>query len=491
MTDIRQAVTRMTLDLALQDTGKSLACTKGDVNRRLEFTLQDGGKPFYVPRGWTAFLGGVKPDGTRLYNGCVIERGIILYDFASGPEISTCAGIFPITVDLFDEEGEAVASPAIWLHVKDNGRDLASEDQFTYLQDLLGRLHEAEGEIDQLENTDIGHASQISANAQSIGEQGQRIEENSRVLLGHAALLKEINDKLEEGTGVNEEMVRDIVTGELAQYDTGEEVSAKISAHNTDPEAHRDLREELLALSTRLNTALNSEDVDLDQLSEIVAYIKSNKTLIDAITTAKVSKSEIVNDLVTNLGDRPLSAAQGVALKALIDELAAKVVTSVPTFDLAGMGLPTIPMEGEAVEVTTSTAAIIEALRRGALVQFTVNLNYRGMTFNGVTMAVHGSESGEGIYTCTYAWSPYLVGEQYPMIITIIVEETKITGMARFMWTEAEVPSEIDLSAFESDGTIVETYADGTTKTTTMEFDEDGNPVKITDADGNETILTW
>ena len=220
MTDIRQAVTRMTLDLALQDTGKSLACTKGDVNRRLEFTLQDGGKPFYVPRGWTAFLGGIKPDGTRLYNGCVIERGIILYDFASGPEISTCAGIFPITVDLFDEEGEVVASPAIWLHVKDNGRDLASEDQFTYLQDLLGRLHEAEGEIDQLENTDIGHASQISTNAQSIGEQGQRIEENSRVLLGHAALLKEINDKLDEETGVNEETVREIVTGELAQYDT-------------------------------------------------------------------------------------------------------------------------------------------------------------------------------------------------------------------------------------------------------------------------------
>ena len=422
MTDIRQAVTRMTLDLALQDTGKSLACTKGDVNRRLEFTLQDGGKPFYVPRGWTAFLGGVKPDGTRLYNGCVIERGIILYDFASGPEISTCAGIFPITIDLFDEEGEAVASPAIWLHVKDNSRDLASEDQFTYLQDLLGRLHDAESEIDQLENTDIDHASQISTNAQSIEEHGQRIEENSRVLLGHAALLKEIGDKLDEESGVDEETVREIVTGELTRYDTGEEVSTKISAHNTDPESHRDLREELLAL---------------------------------------------------------------------IDELAAKVVTSVPTFDLAGMGLPTIPMEGEAVEVTTSTAAILEALRRGALVQFTVNLNYKGMTFNGVTMAVHGSESGEGIYTCTYAWSPYLGGEQYPMIITIIVDETKIMGMARFMWDEAGVPTEIDLSALDTAGTIVETYADGTTKTTTMEFDADGNPVKITDADGNETVLTW
>ena len=331
----------------------------------------------------------------------------------------------------------------------------------------------------------------VDANKKSIAANTRSIEENGRVLLGHAALLKEINDKLDEETGVNEETVREIVTGELAQYDTSGAVDGKISAHNTDPESHQDLRTELRSISARLNAALNSEDVDLDQLSEIVAYIKSNKSLIDAITTAKVSKSEIVNDLVTNLGDRPLSAAQGVALKALIDELEAKVVTSVPTFDLAGMGLPTIPMEGDAVEVTISTAAITEALRRGALVQFTVNLNYKGMTFNGVTMAVHGSESGKGIYTCTYAWSPYLVGEQYPMIITIIVEETKITGMARFMWTEAEVPSEIDLSAFETAGTIVETYADDTTKTTVMEFDADGNPVKITDADGNETVLTW
>lgn len=51
--------------------------------------------------------------------------------------------------------------------------------------------------------------------------------------------------------------------------------------------------------------------------------------------------------------------------------------------------------------------------------------------------------------------------------------------------------SSIDLSAFESTGTIVETFADGSTKTTTMEFDANGNPIKITDTNGNVTILTW
>lgn len=52
-------------------------------------------------------------------------------------------------------------------------------------------------------------------------------------------------------------------------------------------------------------------------------------------------------------------------------------------------------------------------------------------------------------------------------------------------------PTAINLSALDSEGKIVETYADGTTKITTMEFDDNGNITKITDGDGNETVLTW
>lgn len=52
-------------------------------------------------------------------------------------------------------------------------------------------------------------------------------------------------------------------------------------------------------------------------------------------------------------------------------------------------------------------------------------------------------------------------------------------------------PTSIDLSAFATEGKIVESYADGTSKTTTLEFDELGNPVKITDGDGNVTEIVW
>ena len=94
-----------------------------------------------------------------------------------------------------------------------------------------------------------------------------------------------------------------------------------VSSHNTSDVSHNDLRLLISELTTRLNALANSTDEDLDQMTELVAYIKSNKALIDAITTSKVSVDAIVDNLVTNVSNRPLSAAQGVALKGLIDTL--------------------------------------------------------------------------------------------------------------------------------------------------------------------------
>lgn len=110
----------------------------------------------------------------------------------------------------------------------------------------------------------------------------------------------------------------DTKTSGLASTST---VDTKISTHNTSTSAHNDIRELISGLTTRLNTLANSDDTTLDQMSEIVAYIKNNKSLIDGITTSKVNVSDIVNNLTTNVTNKPLSAAQGVAIKSLIDAL--------------------------------------------------------------------------------------------------------------------------------------------------------------------------
>lgn len=98
-------------------------------------------------------------------------------------------------------------------------------------------------------------------------------------------------------------------------------LKSDVTNHNTSTSAHGDIRELITGLTTRLNTLANSDDTTLDQMSEIVAYIKSNKALIDGITTNKVNVADIINNLTTNVTNKPLSAAQGVAIKTLIDAL--------------------------------------------------------------------------------------------------------------------------------------------------------------------------
>lgn len=96
---------------------------------------------------------------------------------------------------------------------------------------------------------------------------------------------------------------------------------SKVSEHNVATDAHNDIRLLIEGLTTRLNALADSDDTTLDQMSEVVAYIKSNKNLIDVITTSKVSVSDIIDNLTTNASNKPLSAAQGVILKTMIEEM--------------------------------------------------------------------------------------------------------------------------------------------------------------------------
>ena len=103
--------------------------------------------------------------------------------------------------------------------------------------------------------------------------------------------------------------------------DVGAEKSGAVNTHNTNNTAHNDIRLLITELTTRLNALANSTDTELDQMAELVEYIKDNRELIEGVTTSKVNVSDIVNNLTTNVTNKPLSSAQGVALKALIDAI--------------------------------------------------------------------------------------------------------------------------------------------------------------------------
>ena len=96
---------------------------------------------------------------------------------------------------------------------------------------------------------------------------------------------------------------------------------SKVSAHNVSDTAHNDIRLLVQGLTERLNALADSDDTTLDQMSEIVPYIKYNRSLINGIDTNKVDVSDIINNLTSNNTNKPLSAKQGRVLKSLIDAI--------------------------------------------------------------------------------------------------------------------------------------------------------------------------
>ena len=175
MSYARSAVTRMTLDMSRPDLQRSETVTLGDTNRRWEVTLINGGAPFRLPPNWTAALTGIKPDGNGLQNGCSVVDGKIIYDFAAGKEIATCVGSYPVQFDVWDEVGELVASPKVYVNVLADVRphaELDSEGQYTLIGDLIGRVNQTDADVDLLGETALAQGDDIAALKEKVTTAG-------------------------------------------------------------------------------------------------------------------------------------------------------------------------------------------------------------------------------------------------------------------------------------------------------------------------------
>lgn len=161
----------------------------------------------------------------------------------------------------------------------------------------------------------------------------------------------------------------------------------------------------------------------------------------------------------------------------------------IPTFNLAALGLPSIAPNGEYVMAEFDTTELMGALDKGA-VKFVAQFNM-GAEVSATLVLNPAYAPVLGGYSCT-SLNDF---EGILLITTVSVSEgfiaAKCTPMDDAIGGGTTQPTAIDLSGFNTNGTIIETYADGTSKTTTVEFDANGTPTKITDGDGNVTTLTW
>lgn len=188
---------------------------------------------------------------------------------------------------------------------------------------------------------------------------------NASILAAFERMWQHVINKLSEKSDVSHThderyYTESEIDTKLSPLATSTSVTNSISTHNTATGAHADIRNLIDGLTNRLNALADSDDTTLDQMSEIVAYIKANKALIDSITTSKVNVADIINNLTTNVTNKPLSAAQGVTLKGLIDDLQAELDSH--THAIADVSGLQAALDGKAasshgIHVTYSTTA--------------------------------------------------------------------------------------------------------------------------------------
>ena len=279
--------------------------------------------------------------------------------------------------------------------------------------------------------------------------------------------------------------------------EVGADPKGTVTAHNTNESAHGDIRILIAELTTRLNTVANSDDVNLDQLGEIVAYIKSNKTLIEEITTNKVNVADIIDNLTTNVSNKPLSAAQGVALKALIDNLSAGKLDASKLIDAINTALEQAKASGEFdgkdgddYVLTDSDmdeiAVIAMQNEKGNIVQ-QILAELQGLPVFGVVdedkIITVTSQLTDGTYTIKYEYADGTVGD----IGTIVIgtgggsgSDPVITGITA-KYTGGNVTEGTSVNALTGI-TVTATYSDGSTETVT------GYTLSGTIGVGNNTI---
>ena len=153
--------------------------------------------------------------------------------------------------------------------------------------------------------------------------------------------------------------------GGIPKTDLSSDIQTLLENADTVIQDVSDMQDAVTGLTNRLNALADSDDTTLDQMSEIVTYIKNNKSLIDGITTGKVSVSDIVDNLTSSATNKPLSAKQGKALKDLINGIVIPTNVSAFTNDagyLTSETDPTVPAWAKASVKPTYTAAEVGAL---------------------------------------------------------------------------------------------------------------------------------
>ena len=217
---------RFTLDMQSNQSQVSLPVRLGDTNRRLYIILTNGGTPFILEDGFRAVLFGRKADGKTLNNDCIIEnKSTIRYDFTSNT--ASKSGVVDCELRVYDAQGKLVTTPRFILVVDERvlyDDDIVSESERSALDAIYG-----------------SETARENAEKDRIEAEGKREERMTE-------FEKEVTDSL----------------------------ANLVDAHNSDEEAHADIREQVAYLDGIADEAIS-------QLNERVSNVETNLATVESI----------------------------------------------------------------------------------------------------------------------------------------------------------------------------------------------------------------
>ena len=137
---------RFTLDIAnTLQAQVSVPATFGDSARRLYIGLTEGRKPYTISDGCRVVFVARKPDGSSIFNDCIIENNkTIVYEFSSNT--TSAEGVVDCEVRLYGTDGRLITSPQFIIVVdkrvlRDEEIPL-SESEHTTLDRIILSEHE-------------------------------------------------------------------------------------------------------------------------------------------------------------------------------------------------------------------------------------------------------------------------------------------------------------------------------------------------------------
>ena len=171
---------KFALDLQVVQSQVSIPVKFGDTAVRLYITLTDGGVPYTLTEGFLAVLSGVKSDGNKLFNNCMIDlkNSAIVYDFTE--QTATSEGITQCEIILYSPDGKVLGTPRFIMLVDNRlvyDANIASTEEREAIDNIIIAAKETQEMLDDAEalRQEAEEARENAVNSYSVAE-AQRVE---------------------------------------------------------------------------------------------------------------------------------------------------------------------------------------------------------------------------------------------------------------------------------------------------------------------------